>query len=753
MTIGPILPGRLPSTMLSDRLKVSLNDNALELAKLQQQVATGQLFSLASESPGAALRTIILQSTFERQQQYQSNINTSLSMLTMSETSLGSVSDALNAAKAISLSGVGSTVTDAERVALADQIASLRTQVINAGNTTFRGQYLFSGSQTNVAPFEEGTDGLVVYRGDDHQIQSYINKQTLLPNNFDGISAFAASTPEFGSDINPALSLQTRISDLNGGRGVKLGSISVTLDNGTPQTQTVDLSGVETVQDLKTVLENAFAGGPLTLTVDIDPASASGLRLTPSAGTVAVSNVIGSSLATDLGIASTAVAQVNGGDINPGITLQTTLASLNGGAGIGATAGTGLVINNGGQTHTIDLSTATTIEDVFNLIRTADPDLNLGFNDAKNGLAISSRVSGADFSIGENNGGSNAAGLGIATFSASTSLSELNYGRGVDVDTGKQLQIIRRDGTTVNLDLSGTKTVQDVIDRINDFEVFDGTTPLADLNLGQGVPVGATTLDITRRDGSVVNVSLAGDASVQDVLDSINAVDPGNLVAGIDPNTNAFQITDNSGTGPLSIAGNAVSDALGLAVTEGGTDNSVPLQGNFVPIKLQVTLNTTGNGLTIFDASGTGPLEIPANEIAYALGIDGIETGTDPLVGLVGDEPNPKESTGVLSLLSRLENSLRDGNDQEIGRIGGLLDTEIARVNRVRGDIGSRMSVLEESNNRLKDQEVKIKEAISNEFETDLTEVIIEITQRQNAFQANLQVTSQALQLTLLSYL
>ncbi|HAH44770.1 MAG TPA: hypothetical protein DCM07_07895, partial [Planctomycetaceae bacterium] len=254
-------------------------------------------------------------------------------------------------------------------------------------------------------------------------------------------------------------------------------------------------------------------------------------------------------------------------------------------------------------------------------------------------------------------------------------------------------------------------------------------------------------------DGSVVNVSLAGDASVQDVLDSINAVDPGNLVAGIDPNTNAFQITDNSGTCPLSIAGNAVSDALGLAVTEGGTDNSVPLQGNFVPIKLQVTLNTTGNGLTIFDASGTGPLEIPANEIAYALGIDGIETGTDPLVGLVGDEPNPKESTGVLSLLSRLENSLRDGNDQEIGRIGGLLDTEIARVNRVRGDIGSRMSVLEESNNRLKDQEVKIKEAISNEFETDLTEVIIEITQRQNAFQANLQVTSQALQLTLLSYL
>ncbi|WP_299462709.1 flagellin [uncultured Gimesia sp.] len=753
MTIGPILPGRLPSTMLSERLKVSLSDNARQLINLQQQVATGQKFSIASESPGAALRTIILQSTFERQQQYQANIGTNLSLLTASESALASVGDALNQAKSLSLTGIGSTVTNAERAALADQVASLRTQVVNAGNTTFRGQYLFSGSQTNAAPFEERANGQVAYHGDTHQIQSYIDAQSLLSNNFDGISAFAASTPEVGGNINPALTLQTRISDLNSGRGLKLGSITVTLDNGTPQTQTVNLSGVETIQDLKTVLENAFSGGPLTLTVDVDPTSQNGLRITPSAGTIAVSNVAGSTSASSLGIASAAVAEINGLDLDPGITLQTTLASLNGGAGIDSTTGTGLVINNGGKTETIDLSSATTIEDVFNLIRTYDPDLNLGINKDKNGLAISSRISGTDFSIGENNGGSNAAGLGIATFSGSTPLSELNYGRGVDVDSSNRLQVIRRDGTTINLDLSGSVTVQDVINRINDFETFDGTTPLADLNLGQGVPVGATTLDITRRDASVVNVNLAGDATVQDILDSINAVDPGNLVASIDPSTNAIQITDNSGAGPLSIASNVVSDALGLAVTESGTNNAVPLQGTFIPIKLQATLNSTGNGLTIYDASGTGPLEIPAIEIAYALGISGKETGTDPLVGLVGKEPNPLESTGVLGLLSRLETGLRNGDDQEIQRIGVLLDAELGRMNRVRGEIGGRLKVLEEADNRLKDQEVKIKEAISIEFDTDMTEVIVEITQRQTAFQANLQITSSALQLTLLNYL
>lgn len=753
MTIGPLLPGRLPSTMLSERLKVSLNENARQLVKLQQQVATGQKFNIASESPGAALRTMILQTSLERQQQYQTNINTGFSMLTASEAALGNVGDALNQAKSIALTGIGNNVGDAEREALANEVASLRTQVVNAGNTQFRGQYLFTGSQTDAAPFEELADGQVVYRGDTHQVQSYINTQTLLPNNFDGIQAFAASTPEVGSDINPALTLQTKISELNSGRGFNLGTISVTLNNGTPQTQTVDLSGAETIGDLKTVLENAFAGGPLTLTVEVDPASQNGLRLTPSAGTVSVSNLPGSTSATDLGITSTAVAQINGLDLDPGITLQTTLSSLNGGTGIGSTVGTGLVITNGGKTETIDLSTANTIEDVFNLIRTQDPNLILGINQGQNGLSISSRISGADFSIGENNGGANAAGLGIATFSASTPLSELNYGRGVDVDSANQLQIIRRDASTINIDLSGSVTVQDVIDNINDFETFDGTTLLADLNLGQGVPVGATTLDITRRDSSVVNVNLAGDLTVQDALDSINAVDPGNLVASIDPTTNAIQITDNTGAGPLSIASNVVSDALGLAVTESGTNNTVPLQGNFVPIKLQATLNSTGNGLTIHDASGTGALEIPDIEIAYALGIAGVESGNDPLVGLVGKDPNPKESTGVLSLLARLETGLRNGDDQEIERIGVLLDAEIGRVTQVRGEIGSRLKVLEESDNRLKDQEIRIKEAISLEFETDLTEVIVEITQRQTAFEANLQVTSQALQLTLLSYL
>src|SRR5690606_28831537 len=99
-------------------------------------------------------------------------------------------------------------------------------------------------------------------------------------------------------------------------------------------------------------------------------------------------------------------------------------------------------------------------------IRQANLDVDVQINAAGNGLAITSRASGAAFSIGEN-GGTTARDLGIRTFSANTELADLNYGTGVPVNDGQPLKITRRDGTTLEIDLSSTNTIQDVLDRIN----------------------------------------------------------------------------------------------------------------------------------------------------------------------------------------------------------------------------------------------------------------------------------------------
>lgn len=643
MPVGPLLPGRIPSSLLAARLQQDLFRNTRLLNSLQDQVATGQKLFLPSDSPAAALRSIVLQRQVEYQDQYKVSIQTDRSFLSVSEQSLQSVSDLLNHAKSLLLAGVGDNASSSERIALADEIsAALKSAVISA-NSTHRGRYLFGGSQSTSPPFELQDDNTVVYHGDRLSLESLIEQHLVVNSSVDGPFAFGVLSQIPARELNPALCDTTNIADLHGGLGVELGAIQVTLTDGvTTQQATVDLTGAKTVPDIRSRLEDAFAAGPLTLTVDIDPATNSGLRLTPSSGTVAVSDLRGARVAADLGIASGPVAVILGGDLNPRLTEQTHLADLNGGTGIGAVAGTGLLIQLGDETRTIDLSTAVTLEDVFNQIRLSGLELDVGINDEGTAIAFSSRVSGVDFSVGEN-GGVNATLLGLRTLTSDTRLADLNHGLGVPVDDGAPLRITRRDGTTIDIDLAGTH-------------------------------------------------------SIQDVLDAINAVDPGVLVA---------------------------------------------------------SLNAIGNGITLLDNDGvsTGPLIVEENPVSVALGLNGEEDGTDPNVPLVGRDANPQEDQGLFNLLSRLEKALRTGNNDDLARLDPLLEQEIDRFHLVRGQIGNRLNLLDQVEGRIKDRDVLFKEALSVDFDTDLSETITRVAQIQASLEATLRIAAQTSQLSILAFL
>jgi flagellar hook-associated protein 3 FlgL len=290
------------------------------------------------------------------------------------------------------------------------------------------------------------------------------------------------------------------------------------------------------------------------------------------------------------------------------------------------------------------------VEDLFNLLNAANLDLELGLNGAGNGITISSRLSGANFSIGED-AGTQAAGLGVRTLVGSTLLADLNLGRGVPVH---------------NRDENG--------------------------NL---LPA---PIQITRRDGTTVSVDLKGLFTVQEVINAINAVDPGVLVA---------------------------------------------------------SLNSVGNGISLVDNDGvsTGPLVVAENAVSTALGIAGSETGTNPAVALAGQDVNPTQAKGVFSILVQVEAALRAGDDAELSRLDALLDREIERFNLVRGEVGARLKTLESVENRLLDEEVSLQEALSKDFDSDLTEVITQVARITSALQATMQVGAISFQLSLLNFL
>lgn len=634
MTLSPILPGRLPGTLLGDRLLNNLQNGQRLLARLQDQSSTGQKFFVPSDSPAAATRTIALQRFIERKEQMQNNIRVDRSLLSATETNLDNVGDALNQGKSVILAGIGESSTPAENRALAEEAGGLVDQVVNAGNAKFRDRFLFGGSESRAAPFERIDGGFVRYNGDALTVESFIDLDLTTQNSIDGETAFAPLTPPAGEDINPALTLQTRIADLNGGEGAEPGPITVTVDDGTPQTETVDLAGAETVDDIKTRIEAAFPPGDITVGIN---AANNGLLVTPAAGTVEIADQQGLNVAAELGIESGPVASIDGADLDPRLTTGTQLADLNGGAGIDGSDG--LLITSGSTSKAIDIASAQTVEDLFNTLKSADLDLAVGINEAGNGLAISSRLSGADFSIGEN-GGTDATDLGIRTLTADTALNELNRDRGVPVDDGNTLDVVLSDSTELNIDLSGANTVQDVLDRIN-------------------------------------------------------AASPGNLSA---------------------------------------------------------SLNTTGNGITLTEsAGGTDPFEIKENDISTALGIEG-QTAAGG--SIVGEDVNPLEAEGLLNILVRTEAALENGDDRELHRLGQSIEDEVDRFDAVRFDVGNRLKTLEEIENRLRDENIRLQESLSEEFDADVTQVITEAAQVQESLSATLGIASRTLQqLNLFSFL
>ncbi len=465
MSIGPILPGRIPSSLSSGRIIGNLNKANYAMVFLQDQIATGNKFFLPSESPSDAVSTISLQRLIERKSQMQNNVRDNQVLLDQTEQSIASVAETLNRANTFVLGAIGDSATDAERTAMATEVSTLIQSLVAVGNSNYQGRFLFGGSESTEPPFEAVDGGFVRYNGDKTEINAFVDFSFLLPNNINGADAFNALSPSVSTDADPALTLQTKISDLHNGSGVNLGSIQVAITGPPSQTETIDLTNAETINDIKIIIEDAFSGALPNITVDIDPGSNNGIRITPSAGTVAVTDQEGSRAAFGLGIESTAAAVVNGTDIDPQITLKTNLADLNNGAGIGATAGNGLKITNGLKSQVVDISSATTVEDLFNVLEAADLDLYIDLNDDRTGISISSRLSGADFSIGENNG-TNATGLGIRTYSGNTVLADLNLGQGADVDGDEDLELTLSDGTAISIDLAGAKTIQDVIDAI-----------------------------------------------------------------------------------------------------------------------------------------------------------------------------------------------------------------------------------------------------------------------------------------------
>lgn len=866
----------IPTTRVSDifirqRMLNQVQADQAALFKTETQLSTGRRFEAPSEDPVAAMRVVDLQRLLERKSQVYANVTTNQSYLSATDTALSDVSAMLAEVRGLALGVLGTTSTDVQRATVAQQVDQTLQQLLDTGNQQFRGRYLFAGSETTIRPFGETGKGAIEYTGNEKGLSSYADIDLLFQTNVTGSEVFGAiSTPVEGMvDLNPNLTYDTRLSDLNGGQGIHPESIAIS--DGT-NTSIVDLSGAETIGDLCAMIK-ANPPENRTLYLEITPDA---ITIQIDEGDLSIREVAGGTTADELGILrETGVGThvVKGRDLDPMLRKTTSLENILGararavlhsstadsdlifeaddrgtawngvtvelvdtapahgaetvtwteasrtltvGIKLGETTaadvvdavraahdvgtidftahldpldqrdqGQGLVevtssetqhgidsgieldwtsgiqILNGNETHVISLTAAETMEDVLNTFNGAGAGLLAEFNDDATGINVRSRLSGADFAIGEN-GGSTAKVFGLRTFTEATKLEDLHFGRGINYQEGDDFVITRKDGTelAINIDDS-VEDMADLLALINtNGNNADGKLTARLSRYGNGIElvdtsVGADELTVTRTKLSTAAIEL-----------------------GLVPEGQESSIPPTPGGIPSAVLGSSAVPNCQLrfqATTTGTEYNEVTIEyvDTGIPTPGETVSWNAGSRTLTFDIDSAATNANRIKEVfdaspytsmfscsLYGAGNDGTglpgTTAAETSGGeesLTSTELNPQETVGVFNALVRLRDALNANDIWDAQRAVDQLDATTLDLNFRRAELGARQQGLDLMQSRLDTEEIELREVLSLEYDADLVEVISNLTAQQIAYQAALRATAQISQMSLLDYL
>lgn len=437
------------------------------------------------------------------------------------------------------------------------------------------------------------------------------------------------TAPVVGRDLDPALRLTTPLADLLGVRA------QTRLSSGHPDS----VFFVEANQR-----GAAFNGFTINL-VDGGTAGSETVVYDQAAKTITVSIQEGVSTAAQ--VVSAINASAAGADFTaklpPGhhgsVAVTANSATTGGGTGVEFDQHSGIQVVNGGQTYTISFSTARTVEDLLNILNGSDAGLLAQINSARNGIDIRSRLSGGDFAIGEN-GGQTATQLGVRSFTESTRLDDLNFGRGVareegDLPQPRQFTIRRKDGVefTINLNeaVSATGTLNPT--GVNNALRFTAVQPGFEGNRlsVQIVDSGSGSAASATLNGKLLTISadLSGGFTANDAINLIQSTPEVAALVQVELDTTVEPGNDGSGnlaaTAPVTLSGGSSE----VQTIEQLLDRINGHPANTGPGNVVARLARYGNGIELVqdDLGGPGTLTVLADNSTAAqdLGLLGFQ--------------------------------------------------------------------------------------------------------------------------------
>ncbi len=182
---------RISTQQIYQRGVDAMLDQQTKLFKTQMQLSTNLRFLSPADDPTAAAQVLGLNESISITEQYRSNADAAQARLTIEDSTLSGVSNALQRARELAVRANNDTLGPEERNAIALEIREIMGEVKGLANTKdASGEYIFGGFQSQTIPFSDNGAGVFTYSGDQGQRQLQIGPSRQVAVGDSGLDVF-----------------------------------------------------------------------------------------------------------------------------------------------------------------------------------------------------------------------------------------------------------------------------------------------------------------------------------------------------------------------------------------------------------------------------------------------------------------------------------------------------------------------------------------------------------------------------------
>lgn len=151
-------------------LVTSLDATSASEQQLTEELASGSQVNQLSDNPVAAGENVLLSAQIASDDTFSQTAASTQSMLQVGDSALSTVVSQLTSAVSLATEANNGTLNASDLESISNQLVGIRDEVMSLANTTYLGQYVFSGSTGGTAPYTLSTattPAVATYQGDD----------------------------------------------------------------------------------------------------------------------------------------------------------------------------------------------------------------------------------------------------------------------------------------------------------------------------------------------------------------------------------------------------------------------------------------------------------------------------------------------------------------------------------------------------------------------------------------------------------